>query len=277
LLDDGRIDLDAPLARYLPELLAFPDKQAITVRNMLLHNAGFRAFAPLYRNNQGRELYVKAIAELPLDSPTGTRTTYSDFGPILLGIAIERLTGQTLDQFLNERLFMPLGMRDTYFNPPAELLPRIAPTEIDTAFRKRQLHGVVHDENAYAIGGVSGHAGLFSSARDLAEFAQMLLNGGYYNGKRYISPRTLALFTKRQSESSSRALGWDTPAPNSSGEAFSSSAFGHTGFTGTSMWLDPQSGVFLILLTNRVNPTRANQKHVPLRRVLAEAVVTAID
>ncbi|MGQ0561428.1 MAG: glycoside hydrolase family 3 N-terminal domain-containing protein [Gemmatimonadota bacterium] len=275
LIDDGRIDLDAPLTRYLPELQQYPDMQAITVRNVLLHNAGFRAFAPLYRTAKGRQEYLNAIAALPLDYPTGTRTTYSDFGPILLGIAIERLTGQTLDQFLSERLFEPLGMRDTYFNPAASLLPRIAPTEVDTTFRRRQLHGSVHDENAFAIGGVSGHAGLFSSARDLAKFAQMLLNGGYYGGKRYISPNTLALFTRRQNEGASRALGWDTPAPNSSGEAFSSSAFGHTGFTGTSMWLDPRSGVFVILLTNRVNPTRENQKHVPLRRALAEAVQTS--
>jgi beta-N-acetylhexosaminidase len=275
MIDDGRMDLDAPLTRYLPELLQYPDKQAITVRNALLHNAGFRAFAPLFTSNQGREQYIKAIAALPLEYPTGTRTTYSDFGPILLGMAIERLSGQTLDVFLNDRLFRPLGMRDTYFNPPAALLTRIAPTEVDTSFRKRQLHGSVHDENAFSIGGVSGHAGLFSSARDLAKFAQMMLNGGYYNGHRFVSPATVALFTKRQSENSSRGLGWDTPAPNSSGEAFSSSAFGHTGFTGTSMWMDPQSGTFVILLTNRVNPTRDNQKHVPLRRALAEAVVNS--
>ena len=272
LIDDGRIDLDAPLSRYLPELLQYPDKHAITVRNILLHNAGFRAYGPLFRTRQGREQYLQGIAEMPLEYATGTRTTYSDFGPILLGIAIERLTGQTLDAFLNDRLFQPLGMTDTYFNPSPSLLPRIAPTEVDTTFRRRQLHGSVHDENAFAIGGVSGHAGLFSSARDVSKFAQMLLNGGYYDGRRYISPATIALFTKRHTETSSRALGWDTPAPSSSGEAFGSRAFGHTGFTGTSMWMDPESGVFLILLTNRVNPTRENNKHVPLRRALAEAV-----
>lgn len=277
LVDEGRINLDAPLSRYLPELLQYPDKQAITVRNVLLHNAGFRPYGPLFRNNRGREQYLRAIAELPLEYATGTRTTYSDFGPILLGFAIERLTGQTLDAYLHDRVWQPLGMRDTYFNPPAALLARIAPTEVDTTFRRRQMHGVVHDENAYAIGGVSGHAGLFSSARDLAKFAQMMLNGGYYDGHRIVSPQTIALFTKRNSEASSRAIGWDTPAPNSSaGDYMSASAFGHTGFTGTSIWMDPEKDLFVILLTNRVNPTRENQKHVPLRRALADAVQNAV-
>jgi CubicO group peptidase (beta-lactamase class C family) len=139
------------------------------------------------------------------------------------------------------------------------------------------VHGVVHDENAFALGGVAGHAGMFSSARDLARFAQMLLNGGEYGGRRFINANTIAQFTRRQSESSSRALGWDTPSANSSaGDYFSTTSFGHTGFTGTSIWMDPEQDVFVILLTNRVNPTRANQKVGPLRRALADAVQQAI-
>lgn len=277
LHDEGRIELDAPLSRYLPELLRHPDKRDITVRNALLHNAGFRAFAPLYRTAKGREQYLEGIGALPLEYATGARTTYSDFGFILTGLALERVAGQPLDVFLTERVFKPLGMNDTYYNPPLTLIERIAPTEIDTAFRKIHVHGRVHDENAFTIGGVSGHAGLFSSARDLAKYAQMMLNGGYYNGIRFISPRTIAQFTKRQSEGSSRALGWDTPSSNSSaGALFPASSFGHTGFTGTSIWMDPENDVFVILLTNRVNPTRENQKHVPLRRALADAVQTAI-
>ncbi len=292
LIEDGKLALDAPLSRYLPELLRYPDKQHITVRNVLLHNAGFRSFAPLWRNARGRDEYLRAILDLPLEYRTGAGTLYSDFGPILLGLAMERVTGQPLDELVRSRVFRPLGMRETLYNPLAQsiarmgagaadetshLLARIAPTEIDTLFRRQHMHGRVHDENAFALGGVAGHAGLFSSARDLARFAQMLLNGGYFNGQRLISPETVELFTRRQSSASSRALGWDTPAENSSaGDYFSERAFGHTGFTGTSMWMDPERDVFVILLTNRVNPTRENQKHVPVRRALADAVNQAI-
>jgi CubicO group peptidase (beta-lactamase class C family) len=164
-----------------------------------------------------------------------------------------------------------------FHSDSVSLFPRIAPTEVDTLFRRQHMHGRVHDENAFAIGGVSGHAGLFSSARDLARFAQMMLNGGVLDGKRILSAQTIAMFTRRQGEASSRALGWDTPARNSSaGDYFTPSAFGHTGFTGTSMWMDPERDVFIVLLTNRVNPTRENQKHVPLRRAISDAVNLSI-
>lgn len=266
LADEGKLDINAPISRYLPEFLDHPDKTNIKVRNLLLHNAGFRAFAPLYRTATGREQYLKGILDLPLDYQTGARMVYSDFSMITLALAIERLSGQPIDQFLQQRVFGPLGMRDTRYNPDPSLLRRIAPTEIDTIFRKTHVHGVVHDENAFAIGGVSGHAGLFSSARDLAKFGQMLLNGGYYGGRRYISPATVSQFTKRQGEQSSRGLGWDTDG----------NKFGHTGFTGTSIWADPENQVLIVLLTNRVNPTRDNQKIAPLRRAVADAVANSI-
>jgi CubicO group peptidase (beta-lactamase class C family) len=277
LVDEGRLELDAPLARYLPEWQHHADKQHITIRNLLQHNAGFEAFAPLYRTYTGRKQYFEAIALLPLAYPTGEKTIYSDFSVILLALAIERVTGTPIDEFLHTRLFEPLGMSDTGYNPAEQLRDRVAPTEVDTIFRMQHVHGVVHDENAFALGGVAGHAGLFSSARDLARFAQMLLNGGEYGGRRFINANTIAQFTRRQSESSSRALGWDTPSANSSaGDYFSTTSFGHTGFTGTSIWMDPEQDVFVILLTNRVNPTRANQKVGPLRRALADAVQQAI-
>src|SRR5690606_34892533 len=134
-----------------------------------------------------------------------------------------------------------------------------------------------HDENAFALGGVAGHAGLFSSARDMAVFAQMMLNGGFYGGRRYIDPATIREFTRRQSDSSSRSLGWDTPvARGSAGSYFTPSAYGHTGFTGPSIWIDPERDLFIVLLLNRVNPTRDNQRHIPLRRAVADAVQTAI-
>ena len=277
LVDEGRLDLEAPLSRYISELRRYPDKQAITVRQVLEHTAGFRAYAPLHRDQRGRRAYVRAIAEMPLEYQTGTRMIYSDFGPILLGIAVERISGQRLDRFLRKRLFEPLGMVDSYFNPPKSVSARIAPTEIDTADRGKKGRATVHDENAFALGGVSGHAGLFSSARDLARFAQMLLNLGEYGGQRIVSAQSVALFTRRQSTLSSRALGWDTPSKGSSaGEYFSARSFGHTGFTGTSIWIDPANDLYVVLLTNRVNPTRENNRHVALRIALANAVQQAV-
>jgi CubicO group peptidase (beta-lactamase class C family) len=156
-------------------------------------------------------------------------------------------------------------------------LARIAPTEIDSIFRNTHIHGEVHDENAYAIGGVAGHAGLFGSARDIASFAQLLLNGGTLGGTRLLRPETVEYFTTRQPGRTSRAIGWDTPSGRSSaGDYFSARSFGHTGFTGTSIWIDPERDLFVVLLTNRVNPTRANQRHIALRRAVHDAAQQAI-
>jgi CubicO group peptidase (beta-lactamase class C family) len=186
-------------------------------------------------------------------------------------------------------------MQDTGFNPDPALLPRIAPTEVEDYFRFTHVHGVVHDENAFALGGVAGHAGLFSSARDLAVFAQTLLDGGTAlpctgepgtgtpcsaprpGSVRIAAPTSVELFTRRHDETASRAMGWDTPAEgSSSGDYFSRRAFGHTGFTGTSFWVDPELDLFVVLLTSRTNPTRANGKHVPLRRAVHDAVARAV-
>src|SRR5690606_1369081 len=167
----------------------------------------------------------------PLIYTPGSDTVYSDWDLILLQLVIERIVGDSLDRFVATRIFEPLGMRDTMFRPPAALTPRIAATE-SGASRGGLLHGVVHDPNAWAMGGVAGHAGLFSSARDLAVFAQMLLNGGWYDGVRILRPETVARWTARQGPRASRALGWDTPSgTSSSGRYFSARAFGHTGFT----------------------------------------------
>ena len=163
------------------------------------------------------------------------------------------------------------------FRADHPLLNRIAVTEMDTVYRHTHVHGIVHDENACALGGVAGHAGLFSSARDLAVFSQMLLGGGQYGGVRLIRPTTVARWTARQTRTSSRALGWDTPTPGSSaGRYFSTRSFGHTGFTGTSIWIDPERGLFVVLLTNRVDPTRRNMRHEALRRDIADAAQAAI-
>ena len=298
LVQEGKLDLDAPVSRYLDEWHGKGDKQRVTVRHLLMHSSGLPAYAPLWRELRGRDAYARRIGGMGLDYTPGSRTVYSDFGIMVLGFIIEELSGQTLDLFLDERVFDPLGMRDTGYNPRSwadpvatgvgygeaapeadgtlPILARVAPTELDTIYRHTHVHGVVHDENAYALGGVAGHAGLFSSARDLAVFAQMMLNGGEYGGVRVLDSATIARFTRR-ANGSGRALGWDKPAGRSSaGDYFSAQAYGHTGFTGTSVWIDPEYDVFVVLLTNRINPTRDNMKHAALRREVHDAVILSI-
>ena len=275
LEESGKLDIDRTVASYLPEFNA-ADKAQITVRQLLTHRGGMEAFSDLWRTNHGRAEYLRALNARPLAYQPGTKTIYSDWDMVLMQFVIERLAGTTLDAFVDERLFKPLGMLDSHFNPSQDLLPRIAPTE-NEAFRGGLIRGVVHDENAWSLGGVSGNAGLFSSARDLALFSQMMLNGGELNGVRILKPETIARWTARQDRSSSRALGWDTPSPQSSaGHYFSLRSFGHTGFTGTSIWVDPEKQLYVILLTNRVDPTRKNQKQIPLRRAVADAVQLAV-
>jgi CubicO group peptidase (beta-lactamase class C family) len=284
LVDDGRLDLDAPINRYLNGWSREGDRARITVRNLLLHDSGLPPFATLWRTARGRRAYFDAIAATALDTAPGERTAYSDFSAILLGLIVERISGQSLDRFVEARLFAPLGMRETGFRPLTwhdakghGVRDRVAPTEIDTVFRMTHVHGAVHDENAFALGGVAGHAGLFSSARDLGSFAIMMLNGGSFDDTRIIDEPTVRQFTRRHGDASSRALGWDTPSGRSSaGDWFSAVSFGHTGFTGTSLWMDPERDVFVVLLTNRVNPTRENQRHARLRRELADLVQLSI-
>ncbi len=289
----GLLDIDKPVSYYLPEFDA-PDKAAITVRNLLSHNSGFRSGAPLWRESRTDRAFLAAMNERPLAYTPGDSSVYSDWNLIITGVIIERLAGKPLDVFLQENVWGPLGMRETGFNPLAlgpmppdsdctaalrdnhPLLPLIAVTEMDTVYRRRMIHGIVHDENACALGGVAGHAGLFSSARDLATFAQMMLNGGEYNGVRILRASTIARWTAPQTRWA-RALGWQSPSPGASaGRYFSPRSFGHTGFTGTSIWMDPERGVFVVLLTNRVHPTRANMRHEPLRRDVADEVQKAI-
>jgi uncharacterized protein YbbC (DUF1343 family) len=277
LVDEGRLDLDRPVQQFLPGFQG-PGKEAVTVRHLLTHSSGLAAVAPLYKELRGRTAFVERIQSMDLVYPPGSRSTYSDLGIILLGEILERVAGQPLEDFVRERIFAPLGMRETTFRPPAELRPRIAPTEFDP-WRGRLVHGEVHDENAFALGGVAPHAGLFSTAGDLARFAQMLLDGGALDGRRIVSRETVELFTRRAGiPGSDRALGWDTKSAegSSAGSLFSSRSFGHTGFTGTSIWIDPERQLYVILLTNRVHPTRENQLIREVRPVVADAVVRAL-
>jgi CubicO group peptidase (beta-lactamase class C family) len=278
LVDEGRLDLDQPVRELLPGFEG-PGKEAVTVRYLLTHSSGLPAMAPLYKEIQGRAAYLERIQAMDLESPAGSRSTYSDLGIILLGEILERIAGQPLEAFVRDRVLVPLGVRDTMFRPPVELRQRIAPTEIDP-WRGRLVHGEVHDENAFAMGGIAPHAGLFGTAGDLARFAQMLLNGGIFEGRRIVSRETVALFTRRAGiPDSDRALGWDTKSAegSSAGTLFSSRSFGHTGFTGTSIWIDPDRKLFVILLTNRVYPTRENNLIREARPAVADAVVRALD
>jgi CubicO group peptidase (beta-lactamase class C family) len=278
LEEQGRLDIKRPVHLYLPEFDA-PDKASITVEMLLTHSGGLEAYAPLYLKYRGRADYIAQINLRPLKTPPGTATVYSDWDMVLLQAVIERITGEPLDQFAAEKVFRPLGMLNTLFNPDTSnsaLRHRIAATAMDTS-RGGLLQGTVHDGNAWALGGVSGHAGLFSSARDLATFSQFLLDGGSYDGVRILAPSTVARWTNRTSFLSSRALGWDTPSASSSaGRFFGVRSFGHTGFTGTSIWIDPERGLFVVLLTNRVNSHGTSNRHVQLRRDVADAVQASI-
>ena len=277
LEEEGKLDLSRTVQSYLPEFSA-PDKAAITVRMLLTHRGGLEAFAPLWKESRGRADYLAQINARPLANLPGTKVVYSDWDFVLMGMIVERITGTTLDAFTAARVFGPLGMASTRFTPDttdAALMRRITYTALDTL--RGQLHGTVHDPNAWALGGVSGHAGLFSTARDLAVFVQMLLNGGTYAGVRIVKPTTIARWTSGQDVASSRALGWDTPsAVSSAGRFFSPRSFGHTGYTGTSIWVDPERGLFVVLLTNRVNSRGEATRHTQLRRDVADAVQSAI-
>ncbi len=280
LVDEGRLALDAPIARYVPEFRG-PMKDRVTVRHLLTHSAGLVADLPLYTETASRRPALAAVDTTTLLAPPGTSYRYSDLSAIVLMQVVERVTGEPFDRWVETRVFGPLGMPATRFLPPASWRDRIAPTEHDTVFRHRWLRGEVHDESAARLGGVSGNAGLFSNALDLSRFAAMLLNGGAWDTLQLIRAETVAEFTERQNmpPGSSRALGWDTPADSgysSAGTKLSRRSFGHTGFTGTSIWMDPDRDLFIILLTNRVNPTRANTAILRVRARVADLVAEAV-
>ncbi len=290
-VESGKIQLDAPLRRYLPEWLPSESfgrarpagedrmwREKVTLRQLLTHSSGLPAYKEFFLDAKNRTEIVKRTLATPLAYEPGTKSVYSDLGVILLGEVLMRVSGRSLGELFREQIFSPLGMSTTMFNPPKSLLKRIAPTEFDQKLRKRVIHGQVHDENAYVMGGESAHAGLFATAGDLAAFCQMMLNGGIYGHQRLFRRSTIEEFTRRQGPGdSTRALGWDTASPeSSSGHFLSSRAYGHTGFTGTSIWLDPAKELFVVLLTNRVHPTRENEAHRQLRPRVADAVVEAL-
>jgi CubicO group peptidase (beta-lactamase class C family) len=276
------LDLEAPVAQTLPEFVSLspphqkPRREAVTVRMLLAHSSGLPAYEKLYEFAANRRELLRAAITTRLVADPRTRADYSDIGFILLGEVIERITGEPLDEFAQREVFEPLGLRRTWFVPPLDLRPLIPPTEEDRIFRKRVIQGEVHDENAWVMGGVSGHAGMFASASDIAVFAQCMLKGG----APLVKPETVALFTRPEEgpRGTSRALGWDTPShPSSSGTRFSPSSFGHLGFTGTSLWIDPKRQLSVTLLTNRTWPDRSTQKIREVRPRLHDAIVEALE
>lgn len=309
MVDQQRLDLDAPVSRYLPGFVdaatraddatakKIPGKDTVSVRQLLTHSAGLEPITLMFkdllgahpdtadrnaRQQQIRQQYLQRIEALPLAYAPGSDSRYSDLGIILLGEILERVSGQSMQQLGTQTIFQPLRMQQTLFLPQLpkqDVLARTAATEQDP-WRGRLLRGEVHDENAWALGGVAPHAGLFSTVGDLARFAQMLLNGGVLDGQRIVTRATLDQFTHRDGRvvDSTRALGWDTPsdADSSAGTLFSARSFGHTGFTGTSLWIDPQRDLFVVLLTNRVNPTRNTTGIGKVRADVADAAVRAL-
>ncbi len=286
LVDDGLIDIDAPVARYLPAFAdGDPAKAAVTVTQLLTHHSGLPAGRDLWRS-AGSPVEAKAqLLTTRLICPPGRCYLYSDVGADVLGILAETVSGQPLDRFLHARLFEPLGMHDTHFRPPGALRERIAPTE-GWSRRGYPLRGEVHDENAFALGGVAGHAGLFATAADLGVFAQLMLDRGRVGDEQLIQAATIDRFTRRTA--GHRALGWDTcdrfaggseRDDPTCGRLFSNRSYGHTGFTGTSLWIDPDRNVFVVLLTNRVHAARARrpgQLIHDIRADLADAATVAL-
>lgn len=276
LFDEGKIALDDPVAKYIPEFSG-GWKDSVTLRHLLTHRSGLPAGRDLWRVAHTADEARQMVIGTPLGCRPGACYEYSDLGADMLGFVVEAVSGKRLDEFLQERVFGPLGMSDTYFRPADSLRTRIAPTEV-TPPRGYPLRGEVHDENAYALGGVAGHAGLFSTASDLSVFAQMMLNGGVYNGVRIVSDSAVHLFTARAA--GTRALGWDTcDNDGGCGEYMSDHAYGHTGFTGTSLWIDPDREMFVILLTNRVHAARARRPAKVISDVradLADAATLAV-
>ncbi len=277
LVEQHRLDLDAPVQRYLPTWTG-PRKDLVTIRHLLTHSSGLPAWRPLYKETDNAAAALALAYSTALDTLPGVRMVYSDIGAILLGEIVKSVSGERIDSYFSKHIAVPLKLHDSMFLPPASLLPRIAPTEIDP-WRQRHLRGEVHDENASALGGIAGHAGLFSSARDLAKIAQFYLNHGTLGGVTLWKPETIVQFsTVQDSTFSNRALGWETPTGNNSaGHLMKRPAFGHTGFTGTSIWIDPARDLFIVLLTNRVNPTRANTKIGAVRQALADAVMNYVN
>jgi serine-type D-Ala-D-Ala carboxypeptidase len=307
LYERGLLELEAPIAGVVPEFLTDDRRRlGVTFRMLLAHSSGLPAYEKLFLRAGGRQQLLQTAFTTPLSADPGTRAEYSDIGFIILGIALERLADEPLDLFSQRQIFGALPMPHTSFNPAAEIHPKIPPTADErqpqygagtcaleprestpaqsgpspqkprSTFRDRIIQGEVQDENAFVLGGVAGHAGLFSTAEDMARFAQVMLSGG----SPILRPETIALFTRREISpaGTSRALGWDTPStPSQSGKHFGPHSYGHLGYTGTSLWVDPDDQLSVTLLTNRTWPDGSNHSIRLVRPRVHDALVEAFD
>jgi serine-type D-Ala-D-Ala carboxypeptidase len=279
LYERGMLDLDLPLASIVPEFIstnADPVRREITLRMLLAHCSGLPAYEKLFLRVHSADDLLEAAFSVSLTAAPDARAEYSDIGFIILGVALSRLADEPLDHFCQREIFGPLAMTSTTFNPSPSMRSHCVPTADDQKFRHRIIQGEVQDENASILGGVAGHAGLFSKALDLARFSLAMLSGG----QPILHPETLRIFTTRQPtpHGTSRALGWDTPSqPSQSGQYFSPHSFGHLGYTGCSLWIDPDRQLSIALLTNRTWPDCRNQAIKQVRPRVHDAIVEALE
>jgi len=294
LYDQRKFNLSDKVSYYIPEF-GSNGKEDITILNLLIHNSGLTAFVPFYKYYSNSEEVMDAIYNAELEYPTGSQSVYSDLNAVILGKLVEKISGKDLNQYCIDNIFLPLDMQNTMFVPDDSRKDKIAPTEEDTYWRGRLLQGEVHDETTAMLNGVSGNAGLFSNARDIYKLMSVLLNDGrYYNPytrslkeERMFDEFTVELFTKKYTDvlyENSRALGWDTKPLDSStkyripcGELISENCFGHTGYTGTSVWCDRERKIIVILLTNRVYPSRSNYGIRDIRPEIHNAAIEIIE
>jgi CubicO group peptidase (beta-lactamase class C family) len=276
LYERGLLDLDLPVVAVVAEFAGEdPRRDAVTLRMLLAHSSGLPAYEKLFLRAKTKDELLSAAFGIALTANPGAKAEYSDIGIMILAVALERIAEDSLDRFCQHEVFGPLAMTHTAFNPPSEWRHSVAPTADDQSFRHCVIQGEVQDENASVMGGVAGHAGVFASAEDIAVFAHAMLSGG----RPILRPETLALFTRRESSppGTSRALGWDTPSsPSQSGKYFSANSFGHLGYTGTSLWIDPERQLSITLLTNRTWPDCSNQAIQQLRPKFHNAVVESL-
>lgn len=279
LYEQGAFNLDDPVAEYIPEF-AQNGKSDVTIRQLMTHTSGFPAWIPLYQTTDSREEAYAEVFSTALEHDPGTHYGYSDLNMITIGALIEQISGERLDQYIQTHITEPLGMTDTMFNPPESLKARIAATEYQPQTDREIVWGEVHDENAFAMDGIAGHAGLFSTARDLAVFAQMILNDGQYDDTRILETETVEKMETNQLPDfpgNAHSLAWELNQDWYMGALSEPSTLGHTGFTGTSIVINPSKDAVAILLTNKVHPTREAPSTNPIRQAVAGKTADAIN
>jgi CubicO group peptidase (beta-lactamase class C family) len=277
LVEQGRLALDEPVARWLPDF-AGGGKADVTLRELLTHTSGLPDYLQLWKLESTPDARMQRVLATPIVARPGSVFRYSDLGLIALGHLVHEVAGASLEQVVQDLVIAPLRLAHTRYTPPGELRQRIAPTEFEDAVGRGLVWGEVHDENAWSLGGVAGHAGLFGTAQDLGRFAQLYLDGGALDGTRLLSTDTVAQMTRNQiGELEWRGLGWELNADYYMGRLASPQTFGHTGFTGTSLVVDPTRQLIVVLLTNRVHPSRKGPSENGARQAVANAALAAVD